>query len=71
MTPKEKWVLDMDLVLGGILFRGYHTKETNAGMLFREEEQGHARMIECLRKIYDQFNPPAPLPVNPQPKGKP
>lgn len=69
MTHKEIWVAEKELILGGILLKGFHIHEINAAQLFREERLCYERMIAVLRKIYDEFNPPAPLPVNPQ-KGK-
>ena len=69
MTPKEVWVAEKELMLGGILLKGFHIREVNAAQVHREEHLCYERMIAILGKIYDEFNTPATLPFNPQ-KGK-
>lgn len=56
MTRAE-WVEKAEGQLLAVLFRGYHTKETDPAMLFRRETNDAERLHDLLGRLYDLAQP--------------
>lgn len=69
MKTKDKWVEETELALGGILLKGFSTKETDSAMLFRIQCMCVNNLRDHLRRIYDELTgaekaqTPATLPL--------
>jgi hypothetical protein len=61
--PKDLWLRRAEESLLSILFRGYHTKQTDPAMLYRMETIDAERVGEVLDKLFDLAQPKPAAPA--------